>query len=169
MELWDLYDAQHSPTGKTMRRGQPVPKGLYHLVVHIWIVNPAGEFLIQKRAPGVDMWKNLWFTTGGSAVTGEDGRAAAAREVFEELGVAPDMDRAQRLFTIRREDNFSDIWLIRQEISLEQIKMQKSEVSQVAWASRGDIEQLVKTGAFVYFPYMSEVFALTGNKAEDKA
>lgn len=151
-----------------MRRGQPVPKGLYHLVVHIWIVNAAGQFLIQKRAPGVEMWKNLWFTTGGSVVSGEDTRAAVLREVKEELGFAPDMQRAQMLFTVRREDNLSDIWLIRQDVDSAQITMQKSEVSQVAWASQGDIERLVADGTFVYFPYMSEVFKLTGNKAEDK-
>ena len=34
-EIWDLYDANGCLTGKTMKRGEEVPLGLYHLGVHI--------------------------------------------------------------------------------------------------------------------------------------
>lgn len=35
-EIWDLYDSDRSPTGKTIQRGQIIEAGLYHIVVHIW-------------------------------------------------------------------------------------------------------------------------------------
>ena len=47
-EIWDLYDATGRKTGKTMIRGEDVPPGLYHQVVHIWPINQKGEFLIQQ-------------------------------------------------------------------------------------------------------------------------
>lgn len=51
-ELWDVLDKNGEPTGKTVSRGfkGAFPKGKYHLVVHIWIKNSKGEFLIQKRS-----------------------------------------------------------------------------------------------------------------------
>ena len=64
-EIWDLYDAYGRKTDKTMRRGEAVPAGLYHQVVHIWPVNGKGEFLVQKRSPFVQWKPNSWATTGG--------------------------------------------------------------------------------------------------------
>ena len=35
-EFWDIYDAERRLTGKLHRRGDTLPEGEYHLVVHIW-------------------------------------------------------------------------------------------------------------------------------------
>ena len=50
MELWDLYTENRTPTGKTLVRGEKVPAGYYHLVVHVWIQNVKGEYLISQRS-----------------------------------------------------------------------------------------------------------------------
>ena len=34
MELWDLYDENRIPLGRTHPRGGPVPEGTYHLAVY---------------------------------------------------------------------------------------------------------------------------------------
>ena len=47
MELWDLYNEQRELTGRDHVRGEEVPQGFYHLVVHIWIRNSKGEYLIN--------------------------------------------------------------------------------------------------------------------------
>lgn len=52
MELWDIYDELRCKTGRTHERGNLLPSGDYHLVIHVWIVNDKGEFLIQKDNPG---------------------------------------------------------------------------------------------------------------------
>ena len=51
-ELWELVDAQRRPTGVLHRRGDPLPEGLYHLVVDVLTVNPRGELLLTLRAAG---------------------------------------------------------------------------------------------------------------------
>ena len=51
-ELWDVYDSQRCRTGRTHRRGDPLPPGEYHLVVHICIFNSRGELLIQNGSRG---------------------------------------------------------------------------------------------------------------------
>ena len=42
MEIWDLYTEDKELVGIDHERGKPLPEGLYHLVVHVWIVNSKG-------------------------------------------------------------------------------------------------------------------------------
>ena len=50
-EIWDIFDGNGEPTGKTTLRGRCYLKpGEYHLVVHIWIVSDEGKILIQRRS-----------------------------------------------------------------------------------------------------------------------
>ena len=51
MELWDVLDRDRRLTGRTMRRGDEMAAGDYHLVVHVCLFNAAGEMLIQQRQP----------------------------------------------------------------------------------------------------------------------
>ena len=50
MELWDLYTRDRHLTGETHIRGEKLPPDRYHLVVHVWIRNSKGEWLISQRA-----------------------------------------------------------------------------------------------------------------------
>ena len=54
MELRDLYDENKKLTGKTILKGERVPKGMYYITVVIFIQNIKGEFLIQKRVLSKD-------------------------------------------------------------------------------------------------------------------
>ena len=50
MEVWDLYDENKNVTGKYCIRGEEIPDDCYHLVVHVWIKNNKGQYLISQRA-----------------------------------------------------------------------------------------------------------------------
>ena len=82
-ELWELYDGEKRPTGKTMLRGQPVPEGYWHIVVGIWTVTADGRLLLTRRHPD-KAWGLQWENTGGSVVAGEDSFHGALRELREE-------------------------------------------------------------------------------------
>ena len=71
MELWDLYDKDRRPLGRTHQRGLPVPPGAYHLAVIVVILNPKGEVLLTRRAPEKDACPGWWENTGGSVLAGE--------------------------------------------------------------------------------------------------
>ncbi len=43
MELWDVYDINRNKTGKTAARGEVLPEGGYHLVVHVCIIGSDGR------------------------------------------------------------------------------------------------------------------------------
>ena len=76
-EIWDLYDAERRRTGKTMMRGEPVPRGFYTLSVSVWLTNGRGEYLLSKRHPA-KKFPNLWECTGGGALAGEESIEAPA-------------------------------------------------------------------------------------------
>ena len=78
MELWDLYDNDRRPLGRTHQRGLPVPPGAYHLAVIVVILNPKGEVLLTRRAPEKDACPGWWENTGGSVLAGV---AAVAAEL----------------------------------------------------------------------------------------
>ena len=80
MELWDLYDANRRKTGQDHVRGEVIPAGCYHLVVHVWIRNSAGQYLISQRSASRKSFPLMWETVGGSVLKGEDSLAAAVRE-----------------------------------------------------------------------------------------
>ena len=156
-ELWDILDKDGSLTGRTIERGRPLKEGEYHLVVHIWIRNSRGEYLIQKRSSMVDVWPDIWSVAGGSAVKGESSLDAALREVKEELGLTFERDAFKRLFRARFKSVFSDLWFVCKDVSLKNIRMQKEEVSEVRYAGIEEIVSMIKRNEFIDFgeDYMS--------------
>ena len=61
MELWDIYDKDKKPTGRTMKRNDwCLKEGEYHLSVLGVIQRPDGKYLITKRAAD-----KAWAPAGG--------------------------------------------------------------------------------------------------------
>lgn len=160
MELWDIYDKNRNKTGKTIKRGERLKQGEYHLIVHIWIKNSNNEFLIQQRSEKV---KNplVWSTTGGSAVAGEDSFTAALREVKEELGI--DLkDKKGYLFEEGKyeEDNqqyLSDTYLYFIDIDIKDLKLQTEEVKQAKYEKMSKIKEMMANDEFFIYDYLDEL------------
>ena len=146
-ELWDLYDAQGQRTGRTMIRGEDVPAGLYHLAVHIWPRNSRGEYLIQRRAPGVQWKPNLWAVTGGSAISGEDAVTAARRELREEIGYDASEAEMEQVACLRRTNSFCAVYSLLIDWPVEQFVLQSEEVSAVQWCDSARLTRMVAENA----------------------
>lgn len=87
-ELWDLYEKDRRPLGRTIPRGEPLPEGTYHLAVGIAVLNRQGEILLTQRSPEKDPHGGCWEIPGGCAQAGETSLAAACRKLQEETGLA---------------------------------------------------------------------------------
>ena len=162
LELWDILDENGNKTGKTIERGKPTKKGEYNLVVHVWIQNSEGEYLIQKRAAN-KTYSLLWAATGGHAITGDDSLRAALREVKEELGLDLSPDNGVRLFRIKRDyfDNpdFLDVWLFKENVDINSLTFHPDEVCGAMWAKSEDILTMIDEGLFVKeYTYLNELF-----------
>lgn len=87
-----IVDEDDRPIGQaTMDEAQL--KGLYHRIVRVMIENDQGEILLQKRSPKQFLSPNLWdHTAAGHVDAGESYAHAASRELFEEMGLKPDLE-----------------------------------------------------------------------------
>ena len=121
MEKWDLYTKYREKTGKVHIRGEKIPEGFYHLVVHVWIRNRKGEYLISQRSADRPTFPLMWECVGGSVLLGESSMEGALREVKEEVGLDLEPETGRLLFTkIRGADvkyehkefnDIMDVWL----------------------------------------------------------
>ncbi len=159
MEVWDVYDINRYKTGKTMLRGA-YEEGLFHLVVHVCIFDSNGRMLIQQRQKDKDGWPNLWdITLGGSAIEKETAQMAAMRELKEELGLEIDLTEIRPHITINFNHGFDDIFLLEKDVDIHKLILQKEEVQNVRWASRDEIQKMIKEGSFIsYYPSLIDLF-----------
>lgn len=147
-ELWDVYDKDRRPTGRLHRRGDLLPLGDYHLVVHIWTRDADGRYLLTKRSPNKG-FPNMWEPTGGSALAGDDSLTAAIREVREETGLILRPENGVLVDTRQWIDHFDDMWLFRQDYALEDVQLLEGETCDAQKATAAQILQLAQAGKFV--------------------
>ena len=161
MELWDIYDKFRHKTGRTHERGNLLPSGDYHLVIHVWIINDKGEFLIQKRQPWKEGYPNMWdCSVAGSAVLGDNSEKAAIRETKEELGIDLDISKGEMLFTVKFSRGFDDIWLVKQNVDISDLQLQYEEVADAKWVVESEIRQLISKGEFIEHEYIEKIFEI---------
>jgi len=156
-ELWDVYDEDRNLTGRTHRRGDPLKPGERHLVVHIWLRNREGKFLLTKRAP-TKGYPNMWECTGGSALAGDDSLTAAIREVQEETGLTVSPEHGRCLYSYKIRNNFTDVWLFDTDASLSDVVLLEGETTDAMYATREEIMMMYYDGILVPFPYIDHIF-----------
>ena len=145
MELRDLYDENKKLTGETIYKGQDVPKGRYYITVVIFIQNNKNEFLLQKRVKKKD---GKWATTGGHPVSGETSKQGIITEIKEELGINVVEENVELFKTIKTEDDFVDIYYLKEDIDINEIKIQKEEVEDVKWTTIEEIQKMIQQEIF---------------------
>ncbi len=161
-EIWDLYSENRELLGRDHIRGEQLPIDGYHLVVHVWIRNSKGEYLISQRSANRPRYPLMWECVGGSVVKGEDSLQGALREVKEEVGIDLEPDKGHVLFTKVRKimegkivNDIVDVWLFDYDGEVNLSNATTDEVAQVAWMNGGQIrdlhEQKVLVGTLEYF------------------
>ena len=156
MEIWDLYNERRELTGRDLIRGEEIPPGYYHLVVHVWIRNSKNEYLISQRSADRPSYPLKWECVGGSVLKGESSLDGALRETKEEVGLtlSPDSGKVIRS-AVRKEEGrkrFSDIvdiWLFAYDGPVDLAQATTKEVAQCLWMDRDHIRELYEKGDLV--------------------
>lgn len=158
VERWDLFDANRQPLGRTVERCNSLPDGEFHTVIHVCIINDAGEMLIQRRTDHKQGWPGKWdFTAGGSVLAGETSGEGAQRELFEELGIDLPLASTRPTFTFNFEYGFDDFYVVREGgVDLKELTaIPNDEVAEVRWATVDEVAVMLTSGEFI--PYREPV------------
>lgn len=151
MELWDLYDKNGKLTGKIMERGTLIPDNYFHLVVHIWIKNSEGLFLISRRSEDRTSYPLKLECQGGSVLAGETSLEGALREVKEEVGIDLSNINGKKIFYKKRPyfKDMMDVWLFQYDGEVDLNKATTKEVCETMWLSYDEIKKLLISGELV--------------------
>lgn len=159
-EYWELYDENRCGTGLMMRRGDPVPAGLYHICASGWLMDSRGRVLLTQRTADKS-FPLAWESTGGCVRFGEDSLSGILRELHEELGLELAAGDARLIRSVRREDDFYDVWLFPAPEPMPQLRLQREEVCGARWATADELLELDRRGELhPLLDYCGEIAAL---------
>lgn len=86
-EIVDLYDEDGQVIGRAPR-SQVRAQNLRHAATAVIVRDRGGRILVHRRTDTKDVYAGLYdFAAGGVLQAGEHADAAAARELFEEVGI----------------------------------------------------------------------------------
>jgi isopentenyl-diphosphate delta-isomerase type 1 len=89
-EYMDIVNEEDQVVGRDTRANVHARHEI-HRGVHVFIINPRGELLLQRRSATRATYPGYWdASVGGQVAAGETYLAAARRELMEELGCRAD-------------------------------------------------------------------------------
>ncbi|MDD6224379.1 MAG: NUDIX hydrolase [bacterium] len=141
MELLDLYDNNFNKLDKTIvRRVEEIPENTNIMMSYALIKNN-NKFLLEQMTEK----NNFKFAIpGGHILTNENGEQGLKRELKEELNL--------KGFDIKHIDTIKypynnyifNIYLIEDDIDIENLVFQQEEVTKVEWFSKNEILKLIE-------------------------
>ncbi|MCI5747432.1 Isopentenyldiphosphate isomerase [Eubacterium pyruvativorans] len=167
MELWDIYDENKQPTGRTMVRDDwNMKDDEFHLTVQAAIMRPDGRFLITRRKLTKSWGAGWWEVSGGGVLAGETSREAVIREVREETGLDVTSAKSDLAFTYRRDNHeeknnyFVDVYRFELDFDESDVTVQEEEVEEFRLATPEEIRALGEQGIFNHYSSIRRVFGL---------
>ena len=161
MELVDKLNNKYEPLNKVGERSEKI-LGEYNQIVHVWIMNDKKEFLIQKRSLNKKVFPGMWSQTGGGVDAGETITQGALRESKEELGIDISEDKIEFMLSFKRKYNFLNIMLAKINVDINDLNIQKEEVSEVKWVDKDTLIKMHNDGELapsldIYFDMLLEL------------
>jgi isopentenyl-diphosphate Delta-isomerase len=154
-EYLDILDEKGRKTGESVPYDEAHLKGLIHMAVHVWMMNPQGELLLQRRSPNKGTYPNHWdISAAGHVSAGQTSLEAARRETEEELGLDLPDSAFKYLFSVEQHivlkngtyinNEFNDIYLVQTDKNINEMQLQEEEVAEIKWISVNDLKSLLK-------------------------
>ena len=148
MEIWDAYLADGTLANRDLVRGEPIPKGIYHLVCEILVRHIDGDYLLMKRDKQKPNYGGYYeATAGGSALKGENKISCAKRELLEETGIsAADLREIGQYVS---HDTIYYNFLCVTDCDKASIILQEGETTSYKWASESDFIAFVNSDEMI--------------------
>jgi len=163
MDLVDIYNNKHEKMNYTKGRKELID-GEFRLSCFVWLINDNDELLIQQRLATAKKCPNMWETTSGGAIAGDDAITGTLRELEEELGIKANKEDLRFIGSYARINDFVEVFLLKTNIALDAIKIQEDEVQAVKWVSIPEFEKIIEdgnasdTGYFIFKEYYEKFY-----------
>ena len=155
-ELIDVLDEETGlATKEVISKEEAHKKGIWHGAVHLIIINnDCTKTLFQKRCKDKKIYPNYWdIAVGGHISSKEDSLTTVKRELKEELGLNPDDYIFEEITTVKEILEYKDLiskefittYIVKSDIDVNQITLQKEEVSDVKWFTKEEVNNLVNS------------------------
>lgn len=152
---FDILDDNGNPTGEQKSHKEVHLLGLSHRLIHVWILTPDKQLLLQKRAHTKEADPDLWdISCVGHVDAGESSVVAAQREVQEELHLSFPLEKFTFLQTIRYKytlndgkyliDHFCDAYLVETAVTLNDITIDTTEVAAIRFVPFTTLEEMIE-------------------------
>ena len=150
-EIWDIYDIHKNKKNKFHKRGVPLDKGDYHIVIHSWVVNSNDEVILTKRHSSKKICPNMWECTEGSIVAGESSVEGAVRELKEEIGLNFKIADAKFFasFVLDFSNTIIDSYFFKRDVDINDLVLQENEVSEAIIVNEKVYREMCKNGDIV--------------------
>ena len=148
-ELLQVLDENGNPTGRFEKRGIVHNNKLFHNEVALWIIDKENKkVLLQRRSPNKKQNPNKLAICAGHVVGNETILEALKKETKEELGLDIKDCEVNQLLTIKRVSSqnycFSHNYYLMKKIPLQDIIIQKEELTEVLYMDYEQLKQLVR-------------------------
>lgn len=129
-------------------------EGRLHKAVHVWVLNDKNEILLQYRCAQKALYPNTWDCSfAGHIGAGESSINAVLREGKEELGINVDLGKLNFIMTNKEStkyeqlnsNEFVDIYILKQNIDIDEISFQEEEVSDAKYVSLEEFWKLTNS------------------------
>ena len=167
IELLDVVDELGNPLNLVKARDLVHHDGDWHRTVHVWIINPHRELLLQKRSSEKESFPNLWdISCAGHIIAGQTSINAAIREAREELGMAIQEKDLEYLFTVKSrsmqhggtlvDNEINDVYLVEKDRAISEMRIQKEEISEVKWIPVDILKEALASERQDFAPHKEE-------------
>lgn len=159
VEYWDVYDKKGKWKRRAIRKGERLKNNEYHIIVEGWILREDGNFIIQRRSLNKKSFAGMWYcSAGGSVISRETPKEGMVREFKEELGIDIKEDELHLKRIITEKNTIFYIFLVRKNISLDEITLQEEEVMDVDLADPSKIRKMIEDKTFIGLDYYEKFF-----------
>ena len=159
-ELIDCLDEVGNKTGIVKPKSAVKRDGDYHRVIAVLVINN-DKILIHQRSKNKKVYPSLWsLFVRGHVQAGESSIDACKREIKEEIGIDINEDELEFIYTLKEEakskdyieNMFYDTYILRKDIDIKDITIQKEEVDDIKYISIDEVYSLIKNGSKDFVP-----------------
>ena len=145
MELWDAYDENFRKIeGVSLVRGEPVPEGMFHIVMEILVRHKDGTYLLMQRNPRKH-FGGIWeASAGGSALQGETPMGGALRELREETGILAENLTELEMRRIPRMRTFYGYYFCETDCEKDSVVLQEGETVAYRWVTAEELLKMTR-------------------------